>query len=703
MSQDARRGSAGGDGASQEGEAATDTAVAASVERDGVAVRKGVDPDSYGVPVVKYAIRSTRDDEVTVTLIDAVPDDVAPEEVGFHDEFRGDDWTVRDSKTIAFECEVPAGDVVTTLYGVRQPSAGLDQFGTQPVLRIATDDERGDQTADESGSERGDRSASTSDDAAALDLDDPYEELEEDLAFDEADAASTTGDASAAGADGAAEPTDDATFSFSESDGVDAPRESAGSDADAAQPTDGSRRNGASRRDGERRRDRTATDTESNAGVASALIEELENDELDEEERQVLRAELALRVPESTNAFVDHVQTRLRERQERLEADIESLEQSINELYGLAADARDVEELVEVVQRLEADAADDDRLDALEAAVDELREEAATVERLRAIETDLDDLRREAATESEIDALREDVTADLDLDALGDEVATDADLDRIWSELDAVVDETADRAAVADLRDRLDALDERLASLRERVDETAADLESAIDGKADREAVEQVEATTSELDERIESTAATLDERIDAIAADLDELAGDDEALSELEAGLAELRRQKVDRTSMEAKLSELRNEKVDRNEFEMLRGKAAETGDVEELREEIERLRAERSHDDRFDELREDVQRLDSITERKADQSAIQQLENRLADFERRLDEQEAAAAEIEGGITGQLARDRPTIAALATALGAWALSGVLAFQEPYAAIVAFCAGVVALALWMW
>lgn len=477
-------------------------APAATVERDAVRLRREVDADTHEVPVVQYSIESDREAAAVVRVVDSLPDGVEPSDVGFHDEYHGDGWSVPDEGTVAFERAVDAGETVTTLFGVRREPDAFEAAESAPDLEVEPD-------VDES--DRADGAAS--DNRAA---DDAVGELPATIELDD--------------------PT--AGFVGDDPEGADA-----GDRADDGNEADGP----AAERSGDRGADRigeSATALEDAAvdadTVAGALVTELRGDRLDEGDREALRQALGRQLSESTTAFVEHVQTRLESKRERIEAEVETLEDSVRELYGLKADAGEVDRLAEELSRVDETAvrteqfrqlerlvthlseakADLERIEAAEDAAAELRDEKADAERVADLEDDLD-----ALEERKADAER---VADLEaeIERLDEESATAERADRLEAAIDDLREATADADALADLREAVDrkadreAVDDRIEELRsskadaEDVDERIEELR---DGKADvwtidqiRNRIDEVEAETPD-DEDVERLAERVD------------------------------------------------------------------------------------------------------------------------------------------------------------------------------------------------
>ena len=129
-----------------------------SVSSDGVTVDKRFEEDEFPVPAIAFEIQSARSETVTVTIVDAVPEDVAVEDLGFHPEYGSEYWTI-DEDQITFERELEAGSEYTTVYGIRATGTdNVEQFLTQPRVEqvdppLEGSDDSGGGVVNEEGSD----------------------------------------------------------------------------------------------------------------------------------------------------------------------------------------------------------------------------------------------------------------------------------------------------------------------------------------------------------------------------------------------------------------------------------------------------------------------------------------------------------------------------------------------------------------------
>lgn len=89
-----------------------------SVSRDGVTVTKSLDRDRFKTPAVVFELQSTRDTPVGLAVTDKVPETVPLDDIGFHPDFGGANWSI-DEHRVTFEYQLDAGENYTTVYGIR--------------------------------------------------------------------------------------------------------------------------------------------------------------------------------------------------------------------------------------------------------------------------------------------------------------------------------------------------------------------------------------------------------------------------------------------------------------------------------------------------------------------------------------------------------------------------------------------------------
>ncbi|WP_435346582.1 hypothetical protein [Haloarchaeobius sp. HRN-SO-5] len=119
-------------------ETAADGVGYVAVSNDGVEVRKAVRDVDSSLPVVRYELASSADDEVKVVLRDTVPESLSLSDVGFHADYAGDQWR-KTSDGVEFRCLLDPGEQIATVYGIRTSDLGdTDAFQTEPALEVVT-------------------------------------------------------------------------------------------------------------------------------------------------------------------------------------------------------------------------------------------------------------------------------------------------------------------------------------------------------------------------------------------------------------------------------------------------------------------------------------------------------------------------------------------------------------------------------------
>ncbi len=105
-----------------------------TISSEGVTVTKRFEEDEFPVPAIAFEFESSRDEEVTIRLSDAVPESIAVEDLGFHPEYGSEYWTM-DEEQITFERSLSPDAEYTTVYGIRATgSDNIEQFLTEPNL-----------------------------------------------------------------------------------------------------------------------------------------------------------------------------------------------------------------------------------------------------------------------------------------------------------------------------------------------------------------------------------------------------------------------------------------------------------------------------------------------------------------------------------------------------------------------------------------
>lgn len=413
------------------------------VEADGIRVTKSFDADDFPVPAVRFDVTSTRDDETTLTITDEIPDEFDIDQIGFHPEYGSEHWAATGDGVVRFERSIEPDESFTTVYGVRmgddeEPSALLDAptvtvgdeapaTGIEDVVPPESSDivrelasgkretipGLEDETPDE-GTE------ATASGPANEPLLDALHEGEGEIVDAEAVEPAVTG-----GGPGVDSDTEEESSTTSEPESIadivdEEPDEAAITAEDAAESADGEpvAAESDSGSPSEAPAPAASVDT---ADIAAALAAQIRSDDIDDDDLDVLRQELA---PKRSNVQLEHLQSRVSE----MEAYADALGAFIDE----NGDARGIlEDLQDEVQTMEHTVA------SIESSFDDA---AADRESLR------DDI---ASVEDELDAI-EDVEARIDrvagdVDALDDRVSgveeATEDVDELRDELQELHDE----------------------------------------------------------------------------------------------------------------------------------------------------------------------------------------------------------------------------------------------------------------------
>lgn len=515
--------------------------------------------------VLEYAVETDHPAPVRVRIRQRIPDSASIDDLGFPGKC-ADDWE-RDGDALLFEREVTPGTTARTAWGVdgelgedlEPPTFDADPVSLELDDEFEIDEEVLDGPDDEAAeSSEPDGTTDEADDAVEdgdgpvldLDLDDPQADVGDDSASTSPDGASDSEEGTsvlespAALDDLATEPSDAAEGSLAavdddrttdDADGGtsgatdDAP-ESTTDDSSAGEPAsdeDATDAQGPNEGDGNRAADaddsgEATRDTEAPDSVVLQLVEELHGEELDDSHRAALADALEVRLSDSTNAFVEHVRERQRRRAERIEDELEALEESVDGLYGLKADANEVATLKRAITRLDDAKASDADLRELRTRVQDLAEASADREGLDALREDHESLAASLeATDEELSALE--AEAQSAREAIGDEVR-------------AVAEDLGDLDERAATGDELDAVADDLATLRDAA-ATEAALDDLDDAVAELEDDAATESELADLRSELESVEARLAERVDLLADRHDELAAEsatDEAMESL-------------------------------------------------------------------------------------------------------------------------------------------------------------------------
>ena len=373
-------------------------------DSDGVAVEKSFEPDDFPVPAIAFALRSDRDEAVSVRLVDTVPDDVSPENIGFHPKYGAEFWDVSGEK-IVFERELAPGEEYTTVYGLRGDDADVpSKFMSDPRIESVTP-RLGDDTG---GGTQGDRetptgAGSAADTGSVGGVDSDVDDAEPDADDAETELSDAEVDADDVGGD------DDAEGDTDGSSGAVEIRADPGDDADSEADSDNEIDHDSALDtvsidvgvSGEEHDDPPTTDPDTSRfdddSLLSELIDEIEGADPDDPEIVALRDALGIDPTKATvEARIDHLQSAVSD----LEAYTDALEAFLDE----NGDAQRI--LGEIRERYEETTT---RLDRVETATEEASESIESIE--SQVDSELEEVRSEMADlEAEIESLSEELS-----------------------------------------------------------------------------------------------------------------------------------------------------------------------------------------------------------------------------------------------------------------------------------------------------
>lgn len=338
------------------------------VARDGITVEKSFEPDDFPVPAIAFVFRSDRDEPVSVRLVDSVPEDISPENIGFHPNYGAEFWGVVDDG-IVFERELAPGEEYTTVYGLRGDDTDVpSKFLSDPTIESVTPSLDG-----EGGSETGDGAGDDVDIEADRDTEDGGGDTNVGVDPDPetADSAGNNGNTDTDSGSAAAEDATGATGD-DEDGGADEP---AGSDRNA-DPADGE---------------------PDSASVVDELLAELEGADPDDPEIVALREALGVGpAGAAVEARIEHLQSAV--------ADLEAYTDAFEAFLDENGDAQQIlDDINEQYERTHA------RLDDIEATAEAANESARSTE--TRLDDEFGDVREEIdALESEIESLSEELS-----------------------------------------------------------------------------------------------------------------------------------------------------------------------------------------------------------------------------------------------------------------------------------------------------
>jgi prefoldin subunit 5/biotin carboxyl carrier protein len=392
---------------------------AVTVSGDDVTVRKTVDTEQFQTVAVVLELTSHRTDVARVQVVDAVPEGVPMDDIGFHLDYGAEHWSVEDG-TVVFERDLEPDEEYMTIYGIRDyPEDELDALRTEPDVGLI-DDGSGDleSVVDEERSDVIRDFLSGETELAGL------EETVGEVEDVTADAEPATPKPEPAEA-GEHEPTT-GHEPDPEAEAEEAEEPAAEPTPDPVEAAEGAADTAAANGDAI---DEEEVSVPLSGGVVRVLIKELQEGDVDPEHRRILRDEL-LDTDGTLDARIRHLQQRM--------SDIEAYTDALEAFIADEGGARDVlGDLRSDIEELDAELESipdrlDEAFDRLESVDDRLASVAADAEtaldrsdamddRVAGVEDEvariderIDDLRREldsqqTALQDEVDALQADL------------------------------------------------------------------------------------------------------------------------------------------------------------------------------------------------------------------------------------------------------------------------------------------------------
>jgi archaellum component FlaC len=427
-----------------------DTEQLVTTSSDGVSVEKTFEPDDFPVPAIAFSIRSERDELVSVRLVDGVPDDVSPEDIGFHPKYGAEFWDVEEGM-IVFERDFDPHEEYTTVYGLRGGDAqAAEKFMTEPALESVDPPLEPEQAPEnEAGDAAGvvedviDEESNDSADNGSAGVDEDI--LESDSSSDLSD---SLGEPDADGDD--AEPTEQDEASEEPTDTAAAETHEESESGSASTPAE------------------EAASVSSDESLVSRLTSEIQSGEVDDDELEELRDALDVgAADESPDASFVAASGEAEERNS-VEARIEHLQSSVADLEAYTGALEEFidengtgDQLSELKDGFEET---QERLDAFESRMEDNLEE--TREQLDAFESQIDDMSASVTdVEEEVDERLE------------------AELDDVWSSIETAADDAeAASEEIDDLREELDDISEEVSEVAEMRERLASALGGTGDG-----------------------------------------------------------------------------------------------------------------------------------------------------------------------------------------------------------------------------
>ena len=107
-----------------------------------VSVTKRLELEEFDDPVIAFDIESRRDEPATVTVVDDIPEDVAPRDLRFHPEYGSEHWVIDDGELV-FEREFDPDEEYITVYRLCEAKEEVVNSFVDPAVEADTGIEAG--------------------------------------------------------------------------------------------------------------------------------------------------------------------------------------------------------------------------------------------------------------------------------------------------------------------------------------------------------------------------------------------------------------------------------------------------------------------------------------------------------------------------------------------------------------------------------
>ena len=111
------------------------------VVTNGIRVKKTLNFEEFSVPSVVISLKAPDDESAEVKLTDQIPEEVNPNDIGFHPKHGGEFWMFERGRVV-FSRTFEPGEEYITVYGVVGMESSMDEWlsSTPSIERLDTDD-----------------------------------------------------------------------------------------------------------------------------------------------------------------------------------------------------------------------------------------------------------------------------------------------------------------------------------------------------------------------------------------------------------------------------------------------------------------------------------------------------------------------------------------------------------------------------------